>query len=735
LEAWVHFLRWLHKGDPHMINKNQGLELLRKTPREVSSRLGFRKPIAICGAWAFALMACWLWLASRGQAQSESVIYTFHRGSDGFGPEIGLIADPAGSLYGATRFGGDGCAAKLGCGVVFELSPSGGGGWKQTVLYRFVGAPDAANPLAAPLVRDISGNLYGVAESGGAFDAGAIFKLAASGEGWSESIVYSFTPDQRPAAELTIDAAGNLYGLRSAGAGAGDLYELSPASDGWKMQVIDHAAAGGLVVDGAGNVYGTTASSVVRLSRGSDGWTRTEIHRFVGSPSDGSMPSGRLALDQVGNIYGTTYYGGATNLGTVYRLNASESGGWNEELLHSFAGGSEDANPAAGVSLDSLGNIFGTTSGVGTVFELPARAKGGYGLAKLGSLESQNGQNRFSLPVLDAAGNLFGTVASSGTSAAVAVYEVVGASAKPNGRNERCGTRTSLSASPSPSFVGQQVDFTATLNAPNFCDGVPTGVCFGPIDLYEGNTLIGSGSLGSACTVLFQISSLTGGTHEIKARYTGWNPYWRPSTSQAVKQVVQYEPTATTVVPSTASATYGQPVTFTATVAITAQEIVSGPTGHVKFLWGSEIIGTAQVVNNYDFTGTAILTKNSLDAGTYPVTAVYGGDSYNATSTSLPESEVVNQATSTATITSSVNPSSVGQTVTFLAEITSPTVMVKGPVTFMAGGTALATVELHNGKASFSTSELPQGSTVVTVKFAGDSNIMPSAASVTQVVP
>jgi hypothetical protein len=130
----------------------------------------------------------------------------------------------------------------------------------------------------------------------------------------------------------------------------------------------------------------------------------------------------------------------------------------------------------------------------------------------------------------------------------------------------------------------------------------------------------------------------------------------------------------------------------------------------------------------------ATLTVSTLSADTYPLTAAYLGDANNTTSTSAVLNQVIKEITSTAALTSSPNPSTQGQAVTFTATITSPTVTPTGPVTFMAGKTVLGTAQLSGGKAKFTTSTLPVGSTTVTATYYGDSNITESAASVTQTV-
>jgi hypothetical protein len=172
---------------------------------------------------------------------------------------------------------------------------------------------------------------------------------------------------------------------------------------------------------------------------------------------------------------------------------------------------------------------------------------------------------------------------------------------------------------------------------------------------------------------------------------------------------------------------YGQKVTWTATVT-TSGSIT--PTRKVNFTWDGYSIGTATL----NASGVATLTKSNLNVYTYPLTAVYSGDANNAGSTSAILSQVVKGTTSAATLSSSPNPSTHGQAVTFTATITSPTVTPTGPVAFTAGTTVLGTAQLSGGKAKFTTSTLPLGATKVTATYNGDSNIAKSSASVTQTV-
>jgi len=181
-----------------------------------------------------AVISAALLIAARpAQAQTETVLYNFTGGSDGSHPDTGLTSDGAGNFYGATELGGLGCPGNgSGCGVVFEISPNGGGGWNETVLHSFSGPPDGANPVFAPVVFDKVGNLYGTTGYGGSDNAGALYELSPAGASWTEAVLYSFGNDwYYPTSSLIMDSAGNLYGATNWG-GDGDcgtVFELSPS--------------------------------------------------------------------------------------------------------------------------------------------------------------------------------------------------------------------------------------------------------------------------------------------------------------------------------------------------------------------------------------------------------------------------------------------------------------------------------------------------------------------------
>ncbi|MFZ0417396.1 MAG: Ig-like domain-containing protein [Candidatus Sulfotelmatobacter sp.] len=283
-------------------------------------------------------------------------------------------------------------------------------------------------------------------------------------------------------------------------------------------------------------------------------------------------------------------------------------------------------------------------------------------------------------------------------------------------------TTTTLVSSLNPSVVGQAVTFTATVSSS--AGTPPNGEI---VTFYHGSAALGVEPL-SGGTASLTTSSLAAGIYTITATYPG-DANFAASTSPGLRQVVNSTTksgTATTLVSSLNPSIYGQSVTWTATVTTSG---TVPPTGKVNFTWGDSI-GTVTL----NSSGVATLTRSNLNADSYPLTAVYLGDANNLGSTSAILNQVITQTTSSATVSSSPNPSTQGQSVTFTATISSPTVTPTGPVTFAAGKTVLGTAQLSGGKAKFTTSTLAVGSTTVTATYYGDSNIAESSASVTQTV-
>ncbi len=292
----------------------------------------------------------------------------------------------------------------------------------------------------------------------------------------------------------------------------------------------------------------------------------------------------------------------------------------------------------------------------------------------------------------------------------------------------RYWTWTSLTASPNPSSKNQTVTFTATVKCSRGTIPDAERVTF-----YNGTTAIGTAvTLGGVA--MFSTSSLAIGTYSIKAIYSG-DPYLDPSAG-TVQLVVNGVPTSNWFNSSLNPSVYGQAVTFQAIVTSSLPPLPPflTPTGTVNFISNGVTLGSATLESLSGGVAQATFTTSTLNAGSYPMTAVYSGDAEFAGSTSNVLSQQVLQTTSTATLVSSANPSTRGQAVTFTATITSPTLIPTGRVFFTTGRRMLGTAQLSGGTANFTTSWLPVGSTTVTITYHGDSNIAGSSASVTQTV-
>jgi uncharacterized repeat protein (TIGR03803 family) len=409
-----------------------------------------------------AIIVIALSLASFASAQAtETVLFNFGAPHSGIGPQGPLVFDAAGNLYGTTESGGT-----FGWGTVFKLAPSAVGGWTQTEIHTFTGAKDGGAPYAG-LTIDAAGNLYGTTVGGGDLGCteggcGTVFELSPNSSGkWTETVLYAFkgTDGAAPQATVVFDALGNLYGTTNAGGqrgaqGYGTVFRLAPSSGGWQESVLHVFADGSdgaypvapLVVDAAGNLYGTAAKGgnncnlsgcgvVFELSLASSGeWRETVLHSFKGG-KDGAVPLAGLTLDGSGNLYGTTVYGGVANgcpssgtagCGVVFEILPSASG-WKENVLHIFTGAQDGGGPGSGITLDAAGNLYGTTeagglstcstfyTGCGIVFELTPRTGGGWKENVLHAFrDGRDGANPASGLIFDAAGNLYGVSSGGG---------------------------------------------------------------------------------------------------------------------------------------------------------------------------------------------------------------------------------------------------------------------------------------------------------------------------------
>jgi uncharacterized repeat protein (TIGR03803 family) len=261
-------------------------------------------------------------------------VWNFQGGTDGISPRGDLLPDPSGILYGTTSTGGT-----ANNGVVYFITPSsdGIGPGNLTPIYSFTGGADGGTPTAG-LIKDSAGSLYGTATMDGAANGGTVFRLDPPAQGqtaWTETTLWSFGGSgdgSTPMGDLVIDQAGNIYGTTSqGGAGFGSVFKLSPAGNGTYNETIVWNFTGGadganpvaaLVVDANGALYGTaraggpagvgTAFQLVPPQGGQGPWTKNTLWGFTGG-ADGSSPTGTLISDGAGGYYGTTQFGGGVN--------------------------------------------------------------------------------------------------------------------------------------------------------------------------------------------------------------------------------------------------------------------------------------------------------------------------------------------------------------------------------------------------------------------------------------
>ncbi len=330
-------------------------------------------------------------LSRSGSEWVLTTIYEFQGVTDGAEPNARVLFGPDGSLYGTTEYGGhESSNTGTGFGTVFKLTPpahacgSNSCTWTETVLYRFTGGSDGANPGPGDLAFDQAGNVYGTTEAGGIADpacfwgslgCGVVFELTPSGDDWSETVVYSFTggnDGDTPNAGVVFDQHGNLYGTDDNNGAYlyGTVYQLMPSGSGWTENTLhafsglnDGAFPAGLIFDGAGGLYGLAEGSptlpyggvAFELTPSGSGWTFGVLSELPNYYTPFDAPT----LHN-GNLYGSTFTGGADGFGSVFELR-SGAGGWTFLSLYSFMAQNDGADPVGSVLVDASGNIYGTT--------------------------------------------------------------------------------------------------------------------------------------------------------------------------------------------------------------------------------------------------------------------------------------------------------------------------------------------------------------------------------------
>jgi len=359
-----------------------------------------------------------------GGGWKKKTIYEFTGGADGCYPTGSIAIDASGNLYGASQFGGviTGCQwtstlAVYGCGTVWQLSPATEG-WAESTIYTFT--PSIAfRPTG--IVRDANGNLFGTARPPGD-KFGLVYELSPTGGGaWIETTLHAFELSDGVFYDpsLLVDSSGNLFGNAYEGGtlggscgsfggagGCGTVYELSPSLGGWSFNRFaipstnrGIAPYGSFVEDSSGHLFGVATQGgadsggvVFELSPvAGGGWTESVIHIFGGNYPKGYWPQGLISDGSFG-FYGITNAGGKhdciVGCGVVFHLVPSAQGGWSEFIVHTFTGGYDEYSPNSLIR-DASGNLYGTTqaehfdfedcggSVCGTVFKIINAASGG----------------------------------------------------------------------------------------------------------------------------------------------------------------------------------------------------------------------------------------------------------------------------------------------------------------------------------------------------------------------
>ena len=514
-------------------------------------------------------------IASGSTAITSLATFT---GTNGRGPMAGITIDSSGNLYGTTEYGGTNDT-----GAVFEIPKSS----TAAVAIASFNSVTGAAPTGG-LTRDSSGNFYGTTSRGGAYNDGTAFEIANGSNAITTIATFNQTNGSSPEGALTMDPAGNLYGTTySGGANSrGTVFEIAKGSNAITTLGSFNGTSQGnfpnptLTMDSGGNLYGTTmaggssSGTIFEIAKGSK--MITTLNDFPYSSPNRSAPTGGLTLDSLGNLYGIAASGGANGSGAIFEI---AHGTTALTTLASFNATTSGFNPSGTLLMDAAGNLYGTAAsgGVnneGTLFEL---AKGSRAIATLAAFNGANGAAPRGGLILDSSGNLFGTTPYGGSFNNGTVFEIARGSAE-----------------------------ITTLESFSFADGAPA-----------------SGLVLDSLGDLYDTSANGGGT--------------------AFELTPNTAVTLTTQAPNPSSA--GQALSLTAAV--------SGgvPDGETVTLEDASnnyaVLATATTSNG---SATLIIPVGTLLAGTHNLVAIYGGDANFAASESTPYAQVVQVAVTGVTV-------------------------------------------------------------------------------------
>jgi uncharacterized repeat protein (TIGR03803 family) len=495
-------------------------------------------------------------------------------------------------------------------------------------VYDFLGSPTDGSMILGG-VLDAQGNVYGITGYGGAntcypgypapYGCGTIVKWDTTGK---ETVLHNFagTDGLMPFGGIVLDGQGNLYGTTYAGGnltcnsgeGCGTVYKLNLSTDTLTTLHNFSGTPDGsnleepLLLDAQGNLYGTTDSGGTNSNgtvfKVDSAGNETPIYS---APAGSEWAAELGSIDAQGNVYGTTRGGGADSQGSVFKIDSTNT----FTTLYSFTGGADGGNPR-GIKLDALGNLWGYTHS-GSLFELTLSSDGSY---RPSTVQRFAGAGPGLWPggrVIDAQGNQYFTASTGGDLACDAATG--------------CGTVYKIDTS----------NNTTVLHAFTGTNGDGTGPSGGLLQDTQGNLYGGTGGGSTAC-------SAPGGNG---ALVTGCGTAFKLALPASIAT------TTTTLTSSQNPSVSGQTVTFTATVVASAGTMPDGET--VTFMYGPILLGAGTLSG-----GTASFTTTALPLGTDSITVVYAGDPNFAGSQSNAVSQTVS-ATATAPAITWATPSAI----------------------------------------------------------------------------
>ncbi len=558
------------------------------------------------------------------------------------------------------------------------------------------------------------------------------FTASVSGEGGVPSGTVTFFEGASVLASVALDSAGQaVFATSSLAVGShsvtavygGDGVYATSSSTPLTQVVSKAASSTGLVssLNPSGAGASVTFTATVSAVAPGSGVPTGSVEFFDGETSLGTRPvdsSGQAGLStdelSVGSHDVTAVYSGSTSFEVstssvlVQVVNPSPLVATETALVSSV-------NPSVfGQSVmftASVSGEGGVPSGMVTFFD---------GVTQIGAgVLDASGQASVSTSVLAVGSHqvtaVYGGDTTFNPSSSTALEQVVD-------ETSPTGTSTSVASSVNPSAFGQAVTFTATVTSSDPEAGTPTGT----VEFRDGTTVLGTATLDENGVATLETASLAVGGHSITVAYSGDDGFG-PSTSMVLEQDVNPAGTATTVSSSDNPSTVGQSVTFTAEVTVVAPG--SGkPTGMVELRDGATSLGTATL----DGTGKATFETSALTVGVHPITVIYVGDGSYGSSTSTPLDQVVEPEPLVATttkVTSSLNPSQVGQSVTFTATVDGEEGTPTGTVEFRDGAAVLGTGTVgEDGTATLVTDALAVGTHQVTAIYSGDGTFAGSSS-------